>query len=133
MGVDDEDTEVGPPPKPDTDRAVSVMLADTDEWDDTDPEMFAQGTIDTSPQMFEDTGVLILDAPPQPTNSDKLVVTFREPSVVTFRKRTDPIEPPISARASTAGGWPPPPREPAQPAPKRAGIFAVVTRPETKN
>ena len=132
--MDDEDTEVGPPPKqPDTDRAlVSVMLADTDEWDDTDREMFAQGTIDTTPQMFEDTGVLILNAPAQPANSDKLVVTFREPSVVAFRKPTNP-SPPITTRASTAGDWPPPPREPAQPAPKRAGFYATVTRPDTKN
>ena len=147
--MDDEDTEVGPAPKANGGR-VSVMFADTaelalddtDEWDDTDRDMFAQGTIDTSPQMFEDTGVVILDKPAEPAQSQTLVVTFRQPSVVTFREPTNSNARPAATapRASTADEWPPAPRGPAQAAPqirdrerKHAGIYTVVTRPDTKN
>ena len=132
--VDDEDTEVGPAPQPDTDRSLlAVMCADTDEWDDTDREIQAQGTIDTEPAMFEDTGVVIVAAKPSdPAPTNKLVVTFRSTeSNVTFRRPT---------RATTAEEWPPEPRAPARQAPqirerafKRAGVYRIVTRPDTKN
>ena len=126
--MEDEDTEVGPAPRPLTDpRRFSVMIADTAEWDDTDREVEAQGTIDTTPQMFEDTGVVIID---KPTRTDR--ITFRPP--VAFRKPTH------HPRATTAGEWPPPPREPAVRAPqirdrtfKHAGIYDVVVRPDTKS
>ena len=134
---------MGPAPKANGGR-VSVMFADTaelaledtGEWDDTDREMFAQGTIDTCPQMFEDTGLVIVNKPTEPT--DKLIVTFREPSIVTFREPTNPSARPAAAtapRASTADDWPPTPREPAPQIRERkhAGIYTVVTRPDTKN
>ena len=131
--MEDEDTEVGPAPRPLTDpRRFSVMIADTAEWDDTDREVEAQGTIDTTPQMFEDTGVVIIDRPVDPLRTDRFAVTFRPPPPVTFRPTHHP-------RATTAGEWPPPPREPAIRAPqfrdrtvKRAAVYDVVVHPETK-
>lgn len=132
--MDQDDTEVGlrPAPAPDTDRDQrAVMLADTDEWGDTD-ELLAEGTIDTTtPQMFEDTGVVIIDRPPEPAKSDKLVVTFRDRPLVRFKEATQP--PAAHARASTSAEWPPPPREPAPQAPRHAAIIPIVRRPETKN
>jgi hypothetical protein len=120
--VDDEDTEVGPAPQPDTDRAIhAVMLADTDEWDDTDQAIEAQGTIDTTPAMFEDTGVVIVDKPTPSRTSERFAVTFREPSPVRLRE----------PRARTQDEWPPPTRTPAAPkirdrAFKHAAVYAVV-------
>lgn len=123
---------MGPPPQPDTDRGLMAVLscADTAEWDDTDQEIEAQGTIDTTPVMFEDTGVVILDRPlAEPARTDTFVVTFR-----TTRSNTRPL------RASTAEEWPPEPRAPAVRAPqirdrafKHAGIYKIVLRPETKH
>jgi hypothetical protein len=111
--VDDEDTWVGPAPTPDIDRGLrEVMLADTDEWEHTDREIEAQGTIDTDPQMFDDTGVVIINRPEEMTKSDHFVVTFRQPPAVAFRK-----PPP---RAATADEWPPSPRGPAPAGRERA-------------
>ena len=113
--VDDEDTEVGPAPRP----PLAVMVADTAEFDDAD---------DTTPQMFEDTGVVIIDKPAVPTTSDRLVVTFRRPSGnVTFRQHRKVRH----VRASTAEDWPPSPRQPAIRAPKHAAVYTIVPRPET--
>jgi hypothetical protein len=129
--VDDDDTQVGPMPKPsDTDALPS---ADTGEWDDTDREIVAHDDREFAPAMFDDTGVVIIDkpvepAPPSPT--DTLVVTFRKPC----RTRRPP------PRGSTVADWPPAPREPAARAPqireralKNAGVYTVVARPETKS
>jgi hypothetical protein len=122
--VDDEDTWVGPVPHFDLPAA---MTADTDEWEDTDRSIEAQGTIDESPQMFEDTGVVIVDKPAElGAPNDRLVVTFRRPAMVTFRE----------PRAATAEGWPPAPRRPApirERAFKHAAVYTIVARPETKN
>ena len=117
--MDDEDTWVGPAPTPDTDRGlVAVMLADTDEWEHTDREIEAQGTIDTDP--LDDTGVVIINKPEDPANSDNFGITFREPR---------------GLRAATADEWPPSPREPAPPIRERAlrhaSVYTVVVRPET--
>ena len=107
---------------------LAAMTADTDEWEDTERSIEAQGTLEEVPQMYEDTGVVIVNRPAEPGQSDRLVVTFREPSSgVTFR------EPKL--RAATAG-WPPEPREPApirERALRHAGVYTVVARPETKN
>ena len=131
--VEEEDTQVGPPPPADTDRRITaIAFSDTGEWDDTDRDVPAQAKIETTPEMFEDTGVMIIEKPvPQEVSiaeSDRFSITFKEP--------TNPLAQP--ARASTAGGWPPPPRKPATPAPqirerafKRAGVYKSVGRPDT--
>jgi hypothetical protein len=125
--VDDDDTtQVSP--APDTDRGLlAVMIDDTDEWDDTDRDVPAQGTIDTTDEMFADTGVHIVDRPvAASSDTDRFAVTFRPAR--------------FKPRATTADEWPPQPREPAIRAPqfrarafKRAAIYAVAVRPETKN
>ncbi|MDQ3333842.1 MAG: hypothetical protein M4D80_01550 [Myxococcota bacterium] len=124
--MDDEDTWAS-----DTEVGISaVMLADTDEWEHTDREIEAQGTIDTDPQVFEDTGVVIISKPDAPAKSEHLLVTFRQPSTVSFREPA-----PRAARAPTSDEWPPSPREPAQPirerALKSAGVYTVIARAET--
>jgi len=136
--VEDEDTEVGPAPRPNTNpRRFSIMTADTAEWDDTDREVEAQGTIDTTPQMFEDTGVVIIDKPVDPVRTDRLAITFRRsPPPVALKRPPHVVHP----RATTAGEWPPPPREPATRAPqlrartiKRAAVYEIVVRPDTQS
>jgi hypothetical protein len=135
LGVDDEDTiriDLG---SADTDRGLVAVLVhdDTDEWEDTDREVEAQGTLDQSIEMFEDTGVVIVDRPPAtpvPQVSDDFSVTFHRAQ---------------SPRAGTEPAWPPEPREPAIRAPqirerafKRARVYRVVnvltdTKNEKKN
>ena len=81
--VDEDDTDVLLLPLADTDPRVLVSaVGDTDEWDDTDRDMVAQGPIVTAPAMFEDTGVVIVDRPAEPTRSNHFIVTFREPSLL---------------------------------------------------
>ena len=123
QSVDDEDTEVGPAPRP----PLAVMVADTAEFDDTDRDILAQGTIDTSPQMFEDTGVVIINKPTELAPTDRFVVTFRRPTGTTFRQQRKILH----VRASTAEDWPPSPRVPANRAPKHAAVYTIVPRPET--
>lgn len=110
--VDDEDTEVGTAPA---------------EFEDTDREILVGTT-----QMFEDTGIVIIDKPAEPPGqSDRFVVTFRKPTTaITFREqRPRKVR---HVRASTADGWPPPPRAPAARAPKRTAIYTIVPRPGTE-
>src|SRR5688572_4457889 len=139
--VDDfEDTDVGIPlPHADTDPRyvlTAVAQADTDEWDDTDRDVEAQGQITVTPAMFEDTGVVIVSRPAEPRR-DQFLITFRDPPPVAnvnfaeCSKIDFPDEPPTepfeivpaargstpTVRAATAGEWPPAPREPAAKAP----------------
>ena len=144
--VVEDDTDVLLLPLADTAPRVLVSaVGDTDEWDDTDKDMIAQGPIVTAPAMFEDTGVVIVDRPAEPMRSDRFMVTFREPNklpppLLNFAEcsRVEfPDEPPTEPfdfelspvhqardvddvavpkeRASTSGEWPPAPRAPAAP------------------
>jgi len=144
--VDNDDTQplsvVG---SADTDRSLAAQIAtgDTDEWDDTDREVPAQGPPTSTPQMFEDTGVMIIDKPVEITRSDRFAVTFKPKQRGTFEDEapTEPVDSMITpGRQATSADWPPTPREPATRAPqirerafKRAGVYHVVGRPETKN
>jgi hypothetical protein len=132
----------------DTDPHVAAQIAsaDTAEWDDTDREVPAQGPSSSTPQMFEDTGVVIIDKPTEIQRSDRFAVTFKKQRV-TFEEEapTEPVDVDIDVevthqRQATVGDWPPTPREPATRAPqirdrafKRAGVYHVVGRPDTKN
>jgi hypothetical protein len=118
--------------------AATLATGDTDEWDDTDRDVTSQATAVRNAQMFEDTGVVIVNRPaaneeaaiteevevPVVQHSEKLVVTFRAPKT----------------RAATHDDWPPAPRQPAVQAPatrdrafRRAAVYKIVGRPETKN
>lgn len=126
-GVEDEDTHEIDIGSADTDRGVMVVFAhaDAEESDDTDRDVEAQGTLDRSTEMFEDTGVVIVNKPPAMSLSqvsDDFTITFRHP------------------RAGTEPAWPPKPRQPAIKAPlirerafKRARVYRVVNLLDTKN
>ncbi len=124
-------------------HASTLAFGDTAEWDDTDREVVAQGTVETTPLMFEDTGVLIVEAsldPDPAPPSDHFAVTFRNPMPAdpdTARTRPGLFG---KKRASTVDDWPPAPRAPAVPSSqirertfRRAAVYTIVHRDETKN
>jgi hypothetical protein len=137
--VDDEDTQVGPAPQSDTDRRLAAIalvdaLVDTLEWDDTDRDVPAQGKIETTPQMFEDTGVMIVDSPTERPVAQTAIEPVEIVETPRFEIRFK------NQRATTAGDWPPEPRKPAIKSPqirerafRRAGVYKSVGRPDTKN
>jgi hypothetical protein len=127
-------------------HASTLGLSDTIEWDDTDRDVTAQGTVETTPLMFEDTGVLVVEASidPEPAPpSDHFVVTFRRPAVTPPDPDTARTRPGLFARkqrASTVDDWPPAPRAPAVQSPqirdrafRRAAVYTIVNRDDTKN
>lgn len=109
----------------------AIMLADTDEWEDTSPSIEAQGTIDEPAP--DDTGVVIVNKPAEtgaPGQSDRFAITFRQPSAATFRPT--PKQQPPQARAGTSAHWPPTPRAPAPLRFERASAYTLVPRPASE-
>ena len=131
--VEDEDTHRIDLGSADTDRGLVAVVAhdDTDEWDDTDRDIEAQGTLDQSVGpadqaigMFEDTGVVIVNKPPVTP-----VPQVTEDFAVSFHRAPSP-------RAGTESAWPPPPREPApisERAFRRARVYRVVNLVDAKS